>query len=51
MAGGYLNKPVVNSTGLDGSWDFDIKWSGRGDLEKAGPTASPSSMPSTNSSA
>jgi uncharacterized protein (TIGR03435 family) len=37
MAGGYLDKPVVNSTGLEGAWDFDIKWTGRGDLEKAGP--------------
>jgi uncharacterized protein (TIGR03435 family) len=36
MAGGYLDKPVVNSTGLDGSWDFDLKWSGRGQLESQG---------------
>jgi uncharacterized protein (TIGR03435 family) len=37
MAGGYLDQPVVNSTGLEGAWDFEIKWTGRGDLEKAGP--------------
>ena len=37
LAGGYLDKPVVNSTGLEGSWDVDIKWTSRGDLEKAGP--------------
>ena len=24
-AGGYLTDPVVNSTGLKGAWDFDIK--------------------------
>ncbi len=36
MAGGYLNKPVVNATNLPGAWDFDVKWTGRGQLEQAG---------------
>jgi uncharacterized protein (TIGR03435 family) len=36
FAGGYLNNPVVNSTGLAGSWDFEIKWTGRGQLAQAG---------------
>jgi uncharacterized protein (TIGR03435 family) len=36
MAGGYLTNPVVNSTGIQGSWNFDIKWTARGNLQRAG---------------
>jgi uncharacterized protein (TIGR03435 family) len=35
-AGGYLDKPVIDNTGLKGAWDFDIKWTGRGQLLRAG---------------
>src|SRR5947208_15791281 len=31
-----VTNPVVNSTGLEGFWDFDIKWTPRGLLSQAG---------------
>ncbi|HVW10440.1 MAG TPA: TIGR03435 family protein, partial [Bryobacteraceae bacterium] len=36
MAGGYLDHDVIDSTKLDGTWDFDIEWTGRGALEAKG---------------
>ena len=38
-ASSYLTKPVVNQTGLEGRWNFTIKWTGLGNRTKAGADA------------
>jgi uncharacterized protein (TIGR03435 family) len=36
VAGGYINAPVQNKTGLPGYWDFDIAFTPFGALQRAG---------------
>jgi uncharacterized protein (TIGR03435 family) len=36
MAGGYLDHDVIDQTKLEGAWDFDIEWTGRGLLAAKG---------------
>jgi len=36
MANAYVTNPVIDTTELKGSWDFDLKWTPRGALGMAG---------------
>jgi len=39
MAGGYLDHDVIDQTKLEGSFDFNIEWTGRGALAQKGRRA------------
>lgn len=36
MAGGYVTEPVVNRTQIEGTWDFEVRWTPRLLLAQAG---------------
>jgi uncharacterized protein (TIGR03435 family) len=36
MANGYFDHDIVDSTKLDGTWDFELEWTGRGVLAAKG---------------
>ncbi len=36
MAGGYIHSAVLDSTGLEGGWDFTLAFSGAGAVNGAG---------------
>src|SRR5262249_39300773 len=36
IAGGYVDRPVLDQTNLKGEWDFTLKWSRRNQLAAAG---------------
>lgn len=36
MAGGYFDHDVIDSTKLEGSWDFELEWTARGALAAKG---------------
>jgi uncharacterized protein (TIGR03435 family) len=39
IGNGYINSPVVNQTGLQGYWDFDVAFTPFGALQRAGSDA------------
>jgi uncharacterized protein (TIGR03435 family) len=38
MAGAYIDRPVVDPTGLKGSYDFKLTWVGRANIDQGGLT-------------
>jgi len=39
FGGDYLTNPTIDSTGLSGAWDFELKWNFRAQLPQAGADA------------
>lgn len=39
VANNYLTEPVLNQTGLEGGWDFTVRWTDYSQRAKAGPEA------------
>jgi uncharacterized protein (TIGR03435 family) len=48
LAPGYIHSPVLDGTGLEGSWDFTLSFSGVGQLRSGGGRGEPGSSESTD---
>jgi uncharacterized protein (TIGR03435 family) len=48
LAPGYIHSPVLDSTGLEGSWDFTLSFSGVGQLRSGGGRGEPGSSESAD---
>jgi len=51
LAGGYIFTPVLDSTGLEGAWDFTLNFSGAGQLNGGGGRGAPPPAPAGDANA